>query len=203
MAFWTVGGEEDGRPEQILRPITGQRWPRTRQAPKVKRREADVFSPSTISRSQRHSTSTSTSTQHTAHGWGQPDRSGPRWLAAAALGPCIHGAIVCSYSLLGALVVNQGLANRRISRPRPRQSRRPRIAAGKVGKQGRRGEERLIAAMAACFSFRATCICCHGSADSIHASGFVCSAYLLGQKRAREFRPSAVCAMRTVWILRY
>jgi hypothetical protein len=59
-----------------------------------------------------------------ADGWRQPDRSCPRRLAAAALGPCIHGAIACCYSLLGALGVNQGLASRRISRPRPRQSRR-------------------------------------------------------------------------------
>jgi hypothetical protein len=96
------------------------------------------------------STSTSTNTRQTPHTtrsdgwhagrWGQPARSCPRRLAAAALGPCIHGAIACCYSLLGALGVNQGLANRRISRPRPRQSRRPRIAAGKVGKQGKRGE---------------------------------------------------------------
>jgi hypothetical protein len=151
MALWTVGGEEDARPKQILRPITGQRWPRTRQAPKAKRREADVFSWATISRTKRHSsTNTSTNTRQTPHTtrsdgwhagrWGQPARSCPRRLAAAALGPCIHGAIACCYSLLGALGVNQGLANRRISRPQPRQSWRPRIAAGKVGKQGKRGE---------------------------------------------------------------
>jgi hypothetical protein len=39
-------------------------------------------------------------------------------------------------------------------------------------------------AMAACFSFMAAYIHCHGPADSTHASGFVCSAHLRGQAEA-------------------